>query len=248
MDYMEIYKIAVPLVSVVICFLICKKFFAAAQNERQRGVSLKLSVIVVAWYLISLLLSIRGFFKSPLQYSHGDIMGLIFMVTIMLIPLIAFFIAYSRSKSLRQIIESIDLNFLIGIQWYRICGSIFLLLAFSNDAPLPFALPPGGLDVFIAISAIFISTNSGLIRRYAKAWNYIGLFDFVLAFSIYFMYFPFRILQAPDEQIMIGGFHPIAFIILFPVPLAIILHILCLARLKETKQRYEAGALTEKSV
>lgn len=160
----------------------------------------------------------------------------------MLVPIAVFCIVLKKSSNLKALIKSISINFLIGIQSYRILGGIywFLLLA-GRRATLFFALAPAVFDFFVgvfALALIFLKKENRSVRRMIKVWNYIGLFDFVLAFSIYFLYFPFFILKAPPEMIMWAGFYPVAFIVLFAVPLSVILHITAIKKLNEAEAAY----------
>lgn len=234
MDYLNLYKIALPAILALSTFFICKTLIKQAHDKQEKEAAYILSFLLSGWFFLSLFLSLQGFFKSPLVHNQNNISGLIFMVLLLFIPIITFFTSYTHNKHLKKLINSINIKSLIHIQWYRLAGSIFILMGINNHAPLLFTIPPGILDISIGISSLIISARKSLILKYAKIWNYIGLFDFALAFAIYFMYFPFKILKAPAEQVLIVGFHPIAFIIIFPVPLAIILHILALNKLKET--------------
>jgi hypothetical protein len=230
------FKILIVLTFAVVTVVICRKILITAHRLKINGrMAVGFCVAIGIWAIAALIISLKGFFNSANHYSAGDIVGLLLLVSTMLLPIIAFFIFYRTNEAIRQIIEAVDLKELIGIQVYRLCGAYFLLLAISGQAPLLFAIPPGVLDILMGTSALMIpgmmAKRVKLSWPLAKIWNYVGLFDFALAFTIYFMYFPFKILAAPAWQILIGGFFPIAFFIIFLVPLAIILHILTLMKL-----------------
>jgi hypothetical protein len=230
------FKILIALTFAVVTMVICRKIFITGYHLKINSrITVGFCVVICSWAMTAFILSLKGFFNNVNQYSAGDIVGLVWLVATMLLPIIVFFLGYHQSDAIKQIIAAVDVKALIGLQVYRLCGAYFLLLALSGQAPLLFAIPPGVLDVLMGTSAVIIP---GLISKQvkislslAKIWNYIGLFDFALAFTIYFMYFPFKIFAAPASQILIGGFFPIAFFIVFLVPLAIILHILTLMKL-----------------
>ena len=232
------YKAAFFLVFALVVFSICRKVTTVS---RSLGSDNKFAAVFCAgvgvWYVLSLVLSLNGFFRSSVEYSRNDLSGLFVLVGMMMLPLVLFSLAYRATDSLKRIIDRIDIRALIGIQVYRICGTYFLFLAWTDRSPALFALPTGVLDLLIGVFALIIP---GLLARrmrsaeaLAAGWNYLGLLDFVSAFTVYFLYFPFRVLEAPAPQLLIGGFFPIAFIIMFPVPLAVVLHVLALLKLRK---------------
>ena len=235
------YKAAMFLVFALVLFLICRKVTTVS---RTLGSSNTFAALFCAgmgsWYVLSLVLSMNGVFRSSIEYSQNDLAGLLLLVSMMVIPLVLFSIAYRTTDSLRRIIDRIDIQSLIGIQAFRICGSYFLFLAWVNRSPSLFALPTGLLDLFIGVCALILprlfANNVRSSGTLAAVWSYVGLIDFAAAFTVSFLYFPFRILQAPASQILINGFFPIAFIVMFPVPLAIVLHLLTLMKIRKTGQ------------
>lgn len=239
-------KIVISIVFALISFLLCRKILNISETLKiNRKIPLIYCAVICVWYALSMMFSIKGFFNSMNEYSPGDITGMLFLILMMTIPLILFFFTYLKSGTLRKIITDVDISALIGIQVYRLCGGYFLLLAFSSKAPLIFALPTGIMDLVIGLFALIIPRlltarkQTGTALSIAKAWNYMGLIDFASAFTIYFLYFPFRILEAPASQTLIGGFFPIAFIVMFAVPLAIILHVMTLMKLRLLDQSFK---------
>lgn len=183
---------------------------------------------IFIWYATALILSLKGFFHNPAQFSKGDNIGLLFILILMAIPIILFFI-FLKQNSLQTIIKSLDINFLMKMQIYRILPGIYwFALMMNNIAPLPFVLSAGIFDSLIGLVAF----NSDMTNKYKKIWSFMGILDFLLAFGIYFLYFPFKILKVSPSMIMWGGFYPVAFIVLFVVPLSVILHITVLIKLK----------------
>lgn len=233
-----IYRALFVLVFALVTLLIC---LWAVTASRFQNTDRKFVVIfcgaTVAWFFFSLELSANGFYHSMDVYSPGDLFGLLGLVAFMIGALSVFYFAYRANLSLKRMIDGIDVKALIGIQAYRMCGTYFLFLAIWKKAPLLFALPTGILDLTVGTSALILplllAKKTGVATSLAKVWNYAGLLDFGIAFTIYFLYFPFHLLDAHAQQILIAGFFPISFIIIFPVPLAIILHALALLKLKQ---------------
>ncbi|MFH1441149.1 MAG: hypothetical protein ABIH18_03805 [Candidatus Omnitrophota bacterium] len=188
---------------------------------------------IYIWYLLSLLLSIKGFFHDPKQFSEGDYIGFIYLLAAMFTPLIIFFFLF-KNKVFQKLIDFISLKFITNLLTYRILGGIYwFLLLFDNRAPALFIIPPAIFDAFIGLTAPAIYSNRLISPKIAKLWNYLGIFDFLLAFSIYFLYFPFKLIKVSPELIMWGGFYPVAFIVIFVVPLSIILHIIALKKISK---------------
>jgi hypothetical protein len=232
------YQKAIFAVFALVLVLICRKVTVVSRSTGSGG---RFAAIFCAgmagWFVLSLVLSMNGFFRSSTEYSPGDLAGLVTLVALMNIPLVLFCIAYRTTDALKNIIDSVNVQDLIGIQAFRICGSYFLFLAWANRSPAMFALPAGVLDLLIGVSALIIprlfAKNVTYAGTLASVWSYVGLADLAVAFTMYFLYFPFRILEAPAPQIVIGGFYPIAFIVMFPVPLAIVLHVLTLMKVRK---------------
>jgi len=220
-----------------VVIILCRKVLSSAKNsDIDRKIVIRCAIITSVWFLLSLLLSINGFFHDPKQFSEGDFTGLILAIVIMFIPISGFFFLLKKNKSFKNLIDSVDRKFITGLQSYRMLGGIYwLLLLFDKRAPALFAIPTGILDSLIGISAPAIAYIILRATRFAKIWNYIGIFDFILAFSIYFLYFPFKILNISPEMIMWGGFYPVAFIVIFVVPLSVILHVVSLIKISNSE-------------
>jgi len=224
-----VYIILFTLVVIIICF---KGLLIAKEANTNKKALFFYPLSISIWFILSLLLSFKGFFKSTEQFSKGDVSGLIYLIILMCIPIVTFFVLLNKSKSFEKAMNSISLKFIIFIQLYRILGVYFIILLLANRAPALFALPAGLLDILIGISAPFVAFKA--IRSFSvvpKIWNYIGILDFIIAFSLYFLYFPFKIIKISPDMIMWGGFFPVAFIVMFIVPLSTILHVLAIKKI-----------------
>lgn len=227
--YLEIFKTAGLVAFLIVILIVFLGLILKPKKTENRKQKTLLSGLVIIWGVISYALSKEGFYSSS-----TDLFGFNLMVISMSIPISIFFILI-RNQKISSILDSFSHKSIIGLQVYRLLGSLFLFLAFYNDMPKLFAIPPGILDVSIAATAILIISKENYINNYAKIWNYIGLLDFTLAFGLYFLYHPFQILDAPEKQIVLSGQYPITHIITFFVPLAIMLHTLSLRKLKQQK-------------
>lgn len=228
--YLEIYKKAGLFAFLIVLSIIVFSLVLKTKDKNELKQRVLLSILVLIWGVISFILSKDGFYSNS-----NDLAGFNFMVISMLIPLIIFFILL-KNQQISSILDNFSHKAIIGLQVYRLFGSVFLFIAFNNDMPGLFAIPPGILDVLIATTAVLIIHKQIYIEKYAKMWNYLGLLDFALAFGLYFLYHPFKILEVQEEQIVLSGQYPLTHIITFFVPLAVILHTLSLRKLRQQRK------------
>lgn len=192
-----------------------------------------LSVAMIAWFVVAFAASQRGFFQNTLSWTEGDIFGFLTFGVLMCIPLLIFFVAQGRSATFRRFVNEIPMPALIGIEVYRILGVVFLWFFTQEKIPAVLGTSTGISDLVIGVTALplawaFIKRLPN-VRRLAIAWNIFGISDFLIAMSIISLSF-LGLLQLHPDPVMIG-FHPLALISLFQLPLSIIIHALALQRL-----------------
>lgn len=109
------------------------------------------------------------------------------------------------------------------------------MLLINNSAPALFALPTGIFDMVLGISAPIaayrLSKRGKFSVKAALIWNYASIVDFIIAFSIYFLYFPFKVFEITPEKIMWAGFYPVAFIVMFVIPISIIFNFIAIKKI-----------------
>jgi len=92
------------------------------------------------------------------------------------------------SPSFRQIVGAVPQHWLIGIQTFRILGSVFLVRYFAGQLPGIFALPAGIGDVATGLLAPFAAYAWYRGKPYARvaaiAWNLFGVADLVNAVAL----------------------------------------------------------------
>lgn len=185
------------------------------------------------WYLLSLVLALRGFFAAPLAWSPGDIRGFLIFGSLMSAPIVAFVLAQQRSFQFRRLLTAAGLPFLVGLQVYRSAGIVFLALLSANLLPRSFAVTTAVADLIVGLSAPLLAW--GVARGFAWArpatiaWSLFGLADFAVALPTVALSL-FGVISLNPAPSLIG-FHPLALISLVNVPLAICLHVLVLQRL-----------------
>jgi hypothetical protein len=190
------------------------------------------AALLAAFYLAALLPSRSEFYgtasKIPtVQYG-------------VLIPIIAGILLFSTWRPLRRVIEAVPQQWLVGVQLYRIEGAIFLVLYAMGRLPAAFALPAGAGDVLVGLLAPVVALAQ--IRKWPQAnsllrvWNLLGLADLVVALTTGFLTSPSPLQKfAFDASNVLIGRYPLVMVPVFLVPLAILLHLASLQKLRQTE-------------
>jgi hypothetical protein len=203
-------------------------------NEAERRATLHTaSALFVIWFALALTLAWADFFRGQtiptIQFG-------------VFVPIAVAAVFLWRSTRVRQLIDAIPQSWLVGFQFYRVLGLIFLVLLSEDRLPSAFAAPAGSGDVAIGLLAI------PLAYAYARgvpgrdwlvgAWNVLGLLDLIVAITTGFLSSPspFQLLalDAPNE--LISAF-PLVMVPIFGVPLAVMLHLASLAKLSRRSVR-----------
>src|SRR5215207_9255374 len=113
----------------------------------------------------------------------------------------------------------------------RVVGVLFLILMAQGHLPAAFALPAGLGDIAIGLSAPFVARRlaRGTGRAGAVRFNVLGILDLIVAGSIGFLLF--RVVEVTPSTAPLFML-PLALIPTVAVPLALVLHIVSLRRLR----------------
>ena len=137
--------------------------------------------------------------------------------------------ALLASRSMRALFAATPPAWMIGVQIYRVAGVMFLWPFLAVGAlPAMFALVAGIGDMLIGFAAPFVAL--ALVRNHpraharAVAWNYLGIFDFVVAVAA----------AVISRSTNIGHF-PLVIVQLFIVPVGILAHLYSLRNLAATR-------------
>ena len=142
-----------------------------------------------------------------------------------------------RSKRIGDVLGAMPASWLIGLQVYRVFGSIFLVGWARGAIPGIFALPAGIGDVTTGLLALpvayYLASRNGDAVRGAIAWNIFGLVDFTIAVGIGLTITPGPLqLIVPSIPNTGVGLYPTVLIPAFAVPSSILLHVLSLRQLR----------------
>ena len=134
------------------------------------------AVIAGAWLIGVFLLAAANFF-------HNDVMPP--RIPMVLATTLVFGYLLLLSPAVRRIIAAVPQHRLIGIQGFRVLGSVFLVRYFAGQLPGLFAIPAGIGDVATGLLAPFVAyawySGKPYARGAAIAWNLFGMADLVNA-------------------------------------------------------------------
>ena len=183
-------------------------------------------VVLAAWFLFALGGSLLGVFDSgprpPLP------LGLAFVV-----PVVAFVACYLTSARFREFVLSLDLRVLTLTQTFRVVGIAFVILYFLGALPGVFALPAGWGDFAVGVTAPVVAWywKRPFPYRTFVVWNVLGILDLVTAMSLGVLASASPVgALAGDVTTRLMGQFPLSLVPTFFVPLLLILHLICLAR------------------
>ena len=189
--------------------------------------------LLATFYLAASLPSRAGFYGGTTSKIPTIQYGL-------LIPIVAGILLFSIWQPFRRVIAAVPQQWLVGVQLYRIEGVIFLVLYAIGRLPAAFALPAGAGDVLVGLLAPVVALAQ--IRKWPnansllRAWNLLGLADLVVALTTGFLTSPSPLQKlAFDAPNLLIGRYPLVLVPVFLVPLAILLHLASLQKLRQTE-------------
>jgi hypothetical protein len=187
----------------------------------------------VGWYVVTLLLAWSEFYRGASTRVPTIQFGV-------LIPIIVGVVLAWKWKLLRRVIDAVPQQWIVGVQFYRALGLMFLILYAAGRLPGEFALPAGIGDVIVGVVAPFVgiayARNPHKAAGLVRAWNFFGIVDLVVAVGTGLLTSPSPLqmfsFDAPNE--LISAF-PLVMVPVFLVPLSILLHLASLKKLRQTK-------------
>jgi hypothetical protein len=192
---------------------------------------LGISALVLIWYGLIMALAKNNVFRATATAKSPALPLAVFAPVLLSLWLIF------RSDSMAKIVDATPLSWLVGAQFYRVLGVIFLVLLGVGQLPWEFAVPAGCGDVLVGLFAIPIafaaSNGSKASSNAAFRWNVLGIIDLVVAVGTGFLTSPgpFELLAINHPNLLVSRY-PLAMIPAFMVPLSFILHGICLWKLR----------------
>ena len=220
----------VVLTNVAIPFIAWRVFAVHAT----RRVSIGVALFLFGWLALGLLLA-----PVPASLLARDRFYLTPLIPVFaLASLLVTAAALLLSREVRDAVRTASLPAIVGLQFYRALGAVFVILYAMGQLPGHFALPAGWGDVFVGLTAplvaLALSRRARGARTLALAWNTFGLLDLVVAVGMGTGYL--APLLAPELGARVPpvagmGVFPLVLIPTFLVPLSFILHLIAIGRL-----------------
>ena len=239
-SYLTIYVVTGSIAAIgTLLFGLRRALKRAAWPEKERAKAFwSISALLVAWFIAAMGTSLAGWYGGAarrlptIQYA-------------LLIPIAVGVLLFWTWRLLRRTLAVVPNEWLVGIQFYRTLGLIFLILYAAGRLPALFALPAGFGDFFVGLFAPVIAkaygrSSEGAAGR-ARLWNLLGIADLVIAVTTGFLTAPspFQVASFGPPNTLIALF-PLSLIPVYMVPLSILLHFSSLRRLRNTEERSAA--------
>ena len=192
------------------------------------------------WFALAWSAAIAGVFRMGASRLPALPMAIILPVVIGAPLLLA-------SRRVGALLDATPPAWLVGLQAYRVFGSVWLVGGLQGALPALFGVPAGLGDiltgVFAVPTAIALAEGTGWARRGAIAWNLLGLADFVVAITLGLITSPGPLqLIVPDVASVGAGAYPGVLTPAFVVPSSILLHALSLRQLYRQRRAAAANA------
>jgi len=204
------------------------------QEERAKAFW-SLSAIIVGWFILAVLTSLAGWYGGVTRKVPTIQYGL-------LIPILVGVLLSWKWPLLHRALAIVPNEWIVGIQFYRTLGVIFLILYAVGRLPGLFALPAGLGDVSVGLLAPLVATayarSSHEAARRVRLWNQFGIADLVIAVTLGFLTSPSPLqLASFDRPSVLISIFPLALIPVYMVPLSILLHFASLRHLRRPEIR-----------
>jgi hypothetical protein len=204
-----------------------------ASSERSK-VLWTVSIVLLVWFAIAIFLALNGAYSVAADRFPTIQFGL-------LIPIVAGAAMLFGSTTVARVLAAVPMQWLVGIQLYRVIGGVFVVLWLAGSVPGLFALPAGIGDIAVGLTAPVVAAryarDDSQGRGSVAWWNAFGVFDLVVALTLGLLTSPSPLqMFAFDQPNLIISEFPLILIPTFLVPLSILLHLavwLKLARERE---------------
>lgn len=195
-----------------------------------RKAALPVALVLAGIAAVDLVMGSRGaFYFSPQSRVPYLPIGIA-------LPLLSGAIGLAAFPALREAVQRIPQERLVGINALRVLGVMFVALYLQGLLPAAFALTAGIGDILVGMSALVISARmrrgDASVKSSAVVWNLAGILDLVVALTLGFLSStsPLRLVfeNPPSDAVTLL---PMVLIPVFAVPIFLMLHAVSLARL-----------------
>ncbi len=195
--------------------------------------------VLLGWFAITVVLAWFEVYRGAADRLPAIQYGIV-------LPILIGGLLIWRSQTVSRLIEAVPQQWIVGVQFYRALGVIFLVLYASGKAPGLFAWPAGLGDIAVGLLAPVVAwiysrnpeANGGAVRT----WNLFGIADLIVAIATGFLTSPsaLQIFAFDNPNELVSAF-PLVLIPVFLVPLSILLHLASLTKLRRTVSRAKSA-------
>ena len=195
-----------------------------SEHETDKRIKTIVGVVVFLWLVLAFMLGADdAFVGAPGALPLSILAGL-------LTPILVFLIAFWVVGPFRDLVMSIDLSVMAGIQAWRFAGLGFIALYAYGVLPGLFAWPAGLGDMAIGVTAPLVILALRRHPAFAASslfwiWNLFGMLDLVVAVSLGALSAIMGIGISPEIMTFPMGRMPLVLIPTFLVPLFLMLHL-----------------------
>lgn len=203
------------------------------QPSRMRSWSVT-AVLVAAWFLGFSWLGARGFFAASSKPTFPALP----LAVLVSVPIGVWFAL--GNSAIRKAVAALPLAALIGVQFYRVNGFVFVLYTLRGELPGIFGFTAGLGDMAVGLLAIvsawMLAKGEASGRLVVYLWNALGILDLIVALTLGFLSSPSPLQRfAFDHPNTLISSYPLVMIPVFLVPLSLMLHILSLWKLRSER-------------
>lgn len=242
LNYLPIYVLGGSVAAVAaLLYGVHRGLKGAGWSDRDRKRAIRsTAALLIVWFFAELIPARLGLYRGTSQIptiQYG-----------MIIPLVIAVVLFWRWRLLRRITEAVPQTWIAGVQLFRVEGLIFLLLYAAGRLPGVFAWPAGLGDVIVGVLApvvgIAYARKPEAMAGWLRVWNLLGIADLIVAVTTGFLSSPSRLqLLAFDKPNELIGAFPLVMIPVFLVPIAVLLHLASLKKLRQPEPTQSAQRL-----
>lgn len=236
-DNMSIFWVGIPVIIGLTCLIMSWYFFSVRRH-------VPLAVSILAWGIIVEAVSYKNQLVESMDWNLAvDWPGVLLANALFATPMVAFYFAWQK-ETFRKFLLSIPPADMISIHASRIAGAVYMYMYVTKDVRNNVTFMVGVFDVLVSTTALPLasyirSVGAGAAKDYIYIWNVFGITDLLVPFAL-FPFNLFGVLYNPVDSLSFFFLHPIANIVLFNVPFAMINHLLFLTKFDEMAQEADS--------
>ncbi|MCZ8197889.1 MAG: hypothetical protein O9267_09810 [Flavobacterium sp.] len=163
------------LIAIPLPFILILNFIRIESKKLNNSIIFPISLVFFIFYILYVYLaSYLGWFNQ-----------ILFPPKVLLITTVPFafllFMVVAKTQKFQTILENTNLENLVKLHIFRVIGVFFIILAFYDALPKPFALIAGCGDMIAAITSLFVAkaiqNKNPNAKKLTYIWNVFGFID-----------------------------------------------------------------------